>query len=84
MSQRIPPFAPSIAWYERALKQTQEEDDRDKTLFVQLTRYELLQIAFGLMWIGRVYGLPASAPLLKKFAELIRAQDFYPIEDGDE
>lgn len=83
MSNKIPPLAPAINWYEKALKDCQNTDDPDNTLLVQLTRYELLLVAFGLMWVNRMYGLSAAGPFLKKLEELIRAQDFYSPHGAD-
>lgn len=77
VAQRIPALGPSISWYEDQLAAAQRINDPERTLFVQLEVQEALLLAFGLLWIGRLYGLPASMPLLRKLEELMQAQDFY-------
>lgn len=79
---KIPMFGRTIAWYEQQLASAQAQDDVEKTLFVQLTRYEVVLCSFALLWVGRLYGIQAIGPLIKKFEELMEAQDFFYAGNG--
>ena len=69
-------LAQSIAYYEQALSHAARNNDPEKTLFVQLTWFEMLLIAYALWWLEAQYGPRAALGLRNKFAELIEAQQF--------
>lgn len=69
-------FGPRVLFFENALAAVETEHDRDKTLFVQLTKHELTTIQFGLMWLNRIYGAEATAELTEKLFELVDVQGF--------
>lgn len=72
----MPEIGRAASWYEQALAYAARNDDPEHTLFVQLTRYELLTISFGLMWLGVIYGPEAIEELSEKLHDLVREQEF--------
>lgn len=72
----VVPLAPSALYFERSLAHEQEEGDADATLFVQLTKFELTLVQYGLWWIARLYGPHACSELLSKLHDLIKEQEF--------
>lgn len=72
----IPPFGKSVVYFERALADAEREENPERTLFAQFTKFEVVLIQFALMWLGRLYGAEASGRLIDKLHDLIVAQEF--------
>lgn len=70
------PFGPTASWFESALAYEQKRESAEETLFLQLTRFEVFLVQYGLYWLSRVYGHHAVAVLVEKLHDLIKNQEF--------
>jgi hypothetical protein len=69
----------TISYFEQGLRR-EENEENDKTLFLQLTKFELVLIQYALFWISRMYGTHAVIVLIDKLHDVIVAQEFCDCE----
>lgn len=66
-----------LQYYEEKLAYMEREEDQDKTLFVQLTAFELAMVHFALQWLMVLYGdMNGIEELRNKLNELVAGQEF--------
>lgn len=80
MLEPVIPVGPTASWFEAALD-FQQRESSEETLFVQLTKFEVFLVQYGLWWLSRIYEPHAVGVLVEKLHDLIKTQEFCDCPD---